>query len=193
MDLAFTIDAPYLPWCAVAIRSCLDHCDDDVTIHVRQASSPDPLAGSWINENPQGNISRVVVRRDRGRLIVHQWGSCRPVDCDAGEVAELLVRLVLSLALSPDSVLGAHDHDGARRLARRYLVPGLHARIGSLESRRPLNGCAGDGAELLEKKCEHAHGAWKVTRELLQPLRLSKVDQDEFVDSEVRREPDLHR
>ena len=34
MDLAFTIDAPYLPWCAVAIRSCLDHYDDDVTVHL---------------------------------------------------------------------------------------------------------------------------------------------------------------
>jgi AcrR family transcriptional regulator len=40
--------------------------------------------------------------------------------------AELIVRLVLSLALSPDSSLGIEDAEGARRLARRYLVPGMH-------------------------------------------------------------------
>jgi AcrR family transcriptional regulator len=45
---------------------------------------------------------------------------------DARSVAELLVRLVLSLALSPDSALGIDDAEGARRLARRYLVPGLN-------------------------------------------------------------------
>lgn len=48
---------------------------------------------------------------------------------DDVELAELLVRLVLSLALSPESALRADDRDGARRLARRYLVPGLHARL----------------------------------------------------------------
>lgn len=41
------------------------------------------------------------------------------------QVAELVVRLVLSLALSPDSVLGADDRDGARRFAQRHLVPAL--------------------------------------------------------------------
>jgi AcrR family transcriptional regulator len=40
--------------------------------------------------------------------------------------AELIVRLVLSLALSPDSSLGIEEADGARRLARRFLVPGLN-------------------------------------------------------------------
>jgi AcrR family transcriptional regulator len=44
---------------------------------------------------------------------------------DARAAAELVVRLGLSLALSPDSALGADDGDGARRLARRHLVPGL--------------------------------------------------------------------
>jgi AcrR family transcriptional regulator len=39
------------------------------------------------------------------------------------ETAELLVRLVLSLALTPESGLGADDRRGALRLARRYLVP----------------------------------------------------------------------
>lgn len=38
------------------------------------------------------------------------------------ETAELAVRLVLSLALSPESSLGADDAEGARRLARRHLT-----------------------------------------------------------------------
>jgi AcrR family transcriptional regulator len=42
--------------------------------------------------------------------------------------AELLVRLVLSLALTPDSGLGIDDRRGALRLARRYLVPRVSAR-----------------------------------------------------------------
>lgn len=44
---------------------------------------------------------------------------------DAERFAELLTRLVLSLALNPESVLGADDYDGARGLARRYLVPAV--------------------------------------------------------------------
>ena len=49
------------------------------------------------------------------------------VDPDtARSAAELVVRLVLSLALSPDSALGIESDEGARDLARRYLVPGLH-------------------------------------------------------------------
>ncbi len=43
----------------------------------------------------------------------------------ARENAELLVRLVLSLALTPESLLGAEDRDGAIRFARRHLVPSL--------------------------------------------------------------------
>jgi AcrR family transcriptional regulator len=56
-------------------------------------------------------------------------GDHEEVDADdARSAAELVVRLVLSLALSRDSALGIDDAEGARRLARRYLVPGLHVR-----------------------------------------------------------------
>lgn len=48
------------------------------------------------------------------------------VDPDtARAAAELVVRLVLSLGLSPESELGTETPEGARQLARRYLVPGL--------------------------------------------------------------------
>ncbi|HWE13205.1 MAG TPA: TetR/AcrR family transcriptional regulator [Solirubrobacteraceae bacterium] len=65
-----------------------------------------------------------VARRAVAPLIADE----RVTDGEAERVAELLVRLALSLALSPDSVLGADDHDGARRLARRYLVSTLPVR-----------------------------------------------------------------
>jgi len=44
---------------------------------------------------------------------------------EAHELAELVARLALSLALNPESVLGTDDYDGARRIARRFLVPVL--------------------------------------------------------------------
>lgn len=56
---------------------------------------------------------------------------CARVHGEAGrsrhgrENAELLVRLVLSLALTPASGLGIADHDGAIAFARRHLVAGL--------------------------------------------------------------------
>jgi cytochrome c biogenesis protein CcmG, thiol:disulfide interchange protein DsbE len=56
-----------------------------------QATSSDPLAGTWINENSQTpDVTQVVVRRENNRSIVHVWGSCTPTDCDWGEAdAEL--------------------------------------------------------------------------------------------------------
>lgn len=44
---------------------------------------------------------------------------------DAGALAEVAVRLVMSLALNPDTALDLDDPDGGRRLARRHLVPAL--------------------------------------------------------------------
>lgn len=46
-------------------------------------------------------------------------------DIDPHAAAELIVRLVQSLLLSPDSVFDLDHRDGARRLARRWIVPAL--------------------------------------------------------------------
>jgi AcrR family transcriptional regulator len=53
-----------------------------------------------------------------------------PESRHAREMAELLVRLVLSLALTPESGLGVQDRSGALRFARNYLVPSLRSRVG---------------------------------------------------------------
>jgi len=56
-----------------------------------QASTPDALTGSWINEDLETRgVTQITVRRDSSTIIVHVWGSCRPTDCDWGEAeAEL--------------------------------------------------------------------------------------------------------
>ena len=59
--------------------------------------------------------------------ILSDGGEPSLTPVEAERIAELLVRFVLSLALSPDSVLPLEDGDGARRVARTYLVPALHA------------------------------------------------------------------
>jgi thiol-disulfide isomerase/thioredoxin/outer membrane lipoprotein-sorting protein len=46
------------------------------------------VSGSWINENGEHpGITQLVVRQDQGRILVHAWGSCTPLDCDWGEAA----------------------------------------------------------------------------------------------------------
>jgi len=50
-----------------------------------------------------------------------------PGDERALEVAELLVRLVLSHALTPSPRLDPHDHDSVVRLVRAHLLPVLRA------------------------------------------------------------------
>ena len=50
-----------------------------------QAGSLGLLTGTWVNEHETGGISRVSVRGDGARTIVHAWGACQPTDCDWGE------------------------------------------------------------------------------------------------------------
>jgi AcrR family transcriptional regulator len=73
-------------------------------------------------------VRRAVVRR-----ILSDGDKPSLTPDEAERIAELLVRLVLSLALSPESVLPVADADGARHVARAYLVPALHAGEGCVE------------------------------------------------------------
>jgi hypothetical protein len=45
------------------------------------------LTSAWRNINPSGNITRIDVHIDQGRVVVHTWGRCLPTDCDWGEVS----------------------------------------------------------------------------------------------------------
>jgi hypothetical protein len=44
-----------------------------------------PLAGVWVNDNPQTRgITKIVVEQKGDALTVHAWGACHPQDCDWG-------------------------------------------------------------------------------------------------------------
>ena len=82
-------------------------------------TEPEALLPHLVRDNNLILVARATV----AALIADERMSAR----DAEPIAELLARLVLSLALNPDSALGADDQASARRLARRYLVPALRA------------------------------------------------------------------
>ena len=44
-----------------------------------------PVLGSWQNIGPTPGLTRVVIHSQLGRVAVHEYGSCLPVDCDIGE------------------------------------------------------------------------------------------------------------
>jgi cytochrome c biogenesis protein CcmG/thiol:disulfide interchange protein DsbE len=43
------------------------------------------LSGEWIPQSTSSGTTRITVRTEGGRTIVHSWGKCTPVDCDHGE------------------------------------------------------------------------------------------------------------
>jgi thiol-disulfide isomerase/thioredoxin/outer membrane lipoprotein-sorting protein len=58
------------------------------TLLLGQTPAPDPLDGSWVNDNTDTpGTTQVVVRRDGARMLVHVWGRCTPSDCDWGEAS----------------------------------------------------------------------------------------------------------
>jgi AcrR family transcriptional regulator len=89
------------------------------------------LLGKLLRTEPEALLPYLVGRSDligvaSDAVARRILGEDQSIDAaDARATAELVVRLGLSLALSPDSALGADDADGARRLARRHLVPSL--------------------------------------------------------------------
>jgi AcrR family transcriptional regulator len=69
-----------------------------------------------------GDSHLVAVARTQ---VAERINDGRFAQAEAQQIAELVVRLVLSLALNPESVLEVSDLDGARRFAYRYLVSDL--------------------------------------------------------------------
>lgn len=82
-----------------------------------------------------GNSPLVTAARERvAERIDREFGT--PSGGDSAAIAELIVRFVLSLVVSPETVLGLDSAEGRRRFARRYLVGGLH-RTGTPATIRP--------------------------------------------------------
>src|SRR5262245_4778887 len=51
-----------------------------------QTGSLGLLTGEWVAQSTTGGVTRVSIRTQEGRTILHSWGSCVPTDCDHGEV-----------------------------------------------------------------------------------------------------------
>ena len=65
MHVAFAIDAGYLPWCATAIRSLLDHCDASrLVVHV--------VHDGTIERHPRLTALRDMVERSGAALELHR-------------------------------------------------------------------------------------------------------------------------
>lgn len=71
--------------------------------------------------------ARGFVAERLGREV--EQGRLPPLDAEIA--AELLVRLVLSFLLTPESSATLDGHGQARRFARRYLAPALHVTAGA--------------------------------------------------------------
>jgi cytochrome c biogenesis protein CcmG, thiol:disulfide interchange protein DsbE len=50
-----------------------------------QTQSLDLLTGTWVSQQDNGGITRIAIRKDGTRTLVHAWGSCHPLDCDWGD------------------------------------------------------------------------------------------------------------
>jgi AcrR family transcriptional regulator len=93
----------------------------------------DALVQKMLETEPQTVLPLATVEGGPGIALVREFlaGQLRaldlPPDVDLDTAAEIAVRLVHSLLLTPDGLL-ARDRDGARDLARRYLAPAMFGR-----------------------------------------------------------------
>jgi AcrR family transcriptional regulator len=93
----------------------------------------DPLLRRMLETEPETVLPAATVEGGPGIALVRGFlaEQLRALEVregvDVEVAAEIAVRLVHSLMLTPDGLL-AHDRDGARDLARRYLAPVLFGR-----------------------------------------------------------------
>ena len=56
-----------------------------------QASTSDPLNGTWINQDPNTRgVTQIPIHRGGNRMIAHVWAACHPTACDWGEAGAQL-------------------------------------------------------------------------------------------------------
>ena len=93
----------------------------------------DALVRTMIETEPETVLPLATVEGGPAIALVREFlaGQLRaldlPPDVDLDTAAEIAVRLVHSLLLTPDGLL-ARDRDSARDLARRYLAPAMFGR-----------------------------------------------------------------
>jgi len=93
----------------------------------------DALVQKMLETEPETVLPMATIEGGPGIALVREFLAGQlgaldlPDDVDLDTAAEIAVRLVHSLLLTPDGLL-ARDREGARDLARRYLAPAMFGR-----------------------------------------------------------------
>jgi len=94
----------------------------------------DALVQKMLETEPETVLPLATIEGGPGIALVREFLAGQlgaldlPPDFDLDTAAEIAVRLVHSLLLTPDGLI-ARDREGARDLARRYLAPAMFGRI----------------------------------------------------------------
>ncbi|MCP4151573.1 MAG: hypothetical protein GY757_27770 [bacterium] len=65
---------------------CLILCVLIVGLPATVEAGLDQFTGIWKNNNPDGGLTKLLVKANGTRVTVQAWGKCHPVDCDWGKV-----------------------------------------------------------------------------------------------------------
>lgn len=104
-----------------------DRLVEGFVVGLRNARSQ-PLLQRMLTDEPESSIPFLTTRGGPAMAVLREFLLRQYLECaDTGqrpeEVAEILVRLCISLVLTPDSCLPLRTDEEARETARRYLAP----------------------------------------------------------------------
>lgn len=111
-----------------ALPNLADRLVEGFVVGLRNARTQ-PLLQRMLASEPESSIPFLTTRGGPAMAVMREFLLRQYLACPEGqanspeEVAEILVRLCISLVLTPDSVLPLRTDDEARATARRYLAP----------------------------------------------------------------------
>lgn len=111
-----------------AVPNLADRLVEGFVVGLRNARAQ-PLLQRMLDSEPDVAIPFLTTRGAPAMAVMREFLLRQYLDCPEArtnrpeEVAEILVRLCISLVLTPDSVLPLHTDEEARKTARRYLAP----------------------------------------------------------------------
>lgn len=110
------------------VPNLADRLVEGFVVGLRNARTQ-PLLRSLLTTEPEAAIPFLTTGGGPAMAVMREFLLRQYLDCPEArtsrpeEVAEILVRLCISLVLTPDSVLPLRTDDEARETARRYLAP----------------------------------------------------------------------
>jgi AcrR family transcriptional regulator len=110
------------------VPNLADRLVEGFVVGLRNARTQ-PLLRRLLTSEPESSIPFLTTGGGPAMAVMREFLLRQYLDCPEAttsrpeEVAEILVRLCISLVLTPDSVLPLRTDDEARATARRYLAP----------------------------------------------------------------------